>query len=86
MSAIKTIAERYDAWWKVIGTRITNPVQIEECRRAFYSGCFSQFNHLMELSELPDDMSEKGMGAIQSELEVYFNSLGQTYDPKTGRS
>ena len=77
----------YRSWASRTQSGITNPVQIEEVRRAFYSGVAAFFYHqLLNIAALPDDKAEDEMASVDRELKEYFASLGATYDPTKGRN
>lgn len=52
------------------------PVQIQECRRAFYAGAaqmFDAFTH--QVADLTEDQGVAAMGAISDELAAYVQDV-----------
>lgn len=77
---VKQATTVFEIWqlWKVAVLRdVTNPVQIEETRRAFYGGAAAMLDLMQRVA--PDDVSEDQgvviLQALQDELKAFATDM-----------
>lgn len=73
----RTLAEAYAQWWWQVGTPIMPPVQVDEMRKAFYSGCLAMMALALEASAEGRSVDEGAaiMDGLRAELHAFFKNL-----------
>jgi hypothetical protein len=80
MSQVESVAQAFDSYRKNVIPQDAPPVQVEECRRAFYAGSYTM---LMNVSaNIGDDSTSEEDGIVQlealkAECEAFAASVGQ---------
>jgi hypothetical protein len=80
MSQVETVAEAFSSYRQAVIPHHAPPVQVEECRRAFYAGSYTM---LMNISaNIGDDSTSEENGIVQlealkAECEAFAASVGQ---------
>lgn len=72
---MKTVKELYEEWWKSVGTNITNPIQIEEMKRSFYSGFFVCLAQTATAHTKTDEEIEAYFYTVEKELSLFFLTM-----------
>ena len=70
----KLILEAWTSYRRNVIPLAAPPVQIEECRRAFYSGALSLFASIVNNLDAGSEATDKDIGRMQSihdEIEAY---------------
>jgi hypothetical protein len=73
----QTVAEAYAEWWRHVGNPVLPRVQVNEMRKAFYSGCAAMLE-LTLVASAEDRSVEEGaamMSRLKGELDAFFADL-----------
>lgn len=77
MAKFKTVEQSYADWWDKVKPDGASQVQVEACRKSFYSGAWLMLTHLLGIGE--DSVSESAgvfqLVAYRLELERFFEKL-----------
>ena len=71
------VAQLYEEWWKSVGNDSMPQVQVDEMRKAFYSGVSASIFLLSDIADREED-EDKAASIIQESLDEcqhYFHTL-----------
>lgn len=74
----KSIAEFWAAYVKTAMPTDAPPIQLQECRRAFYAGALSMFNGAVMAvggPEVPEGVGELYLASIDDELKAFYKAV-----------
>jgi hypothetical protein len=73
----QTVAEAYAEWWRHVGNPTMPRVQVNEMRKAFYSGCTAMLELTLEASaeDRPVEEGAAMMSRLKGELDAFFTDL-----------
>lgn len=79
--ALKTIEEEWRGFWGMVAPADPSPVQVEECRRAFYAGACAMLAGMREIGEphISEQQGEAWYRDRQRELDDWYRDLITTH-------